>query len=281
LFPAQWKTRRQSTAPNQHRSYQLPLPRFPVFPHNFFNTNAQLATKSFHRKLRLRTVARLQRILNQPRQVKRNLNRNSCFRTVNEALARQTASLLDKYLFILVSYRKSYDFVPSSEQNFSLVVSLELTDKEVALAVVLAVMGFIFSTRQWILFLSGLTPLEGLVVYYIILYGALYVLSQLGLVVLGIKIKEPLQTFGLLLITFAFFIVVDWESAYVQYVTIGSLEGASPVFLQSEDGAVFWVWEQLLPAAPVETWRILTYVLTPFLLTLIGGLLASEKIKLG
>ena len=160
-------------------------------------------------------------------------------------------------------------------------VSLELTDKEVGLAVILAFMGFILSSHQWILFLSGLTPLEGLIIYYIILYVTLYILSQLGLVVLGIKIKEPLQTFGLLLITFAFFIVVDWESAYVQYVTIGSLEGASPVFLQSEDGAVFWVWEQLLPAAPVETWRILTYVLTPFILTLIGGLLASEKIKLG
>jgi len=161
------------------------------------------------------------------------------------------------------------------------VVSLELTDKEVALAVILAVMGFIFSTHQWLLFLSGLTPLEGLIIYYIILYGALYVLSQLGLVVLGIKIKEPLQTFGLLLITFAFFIVVDWESAYVQYVTTSSLQGVSPVFLQAEDGAVFWVWQQLLPTAPVETWRILTYVLTPFMLTLIGGLLASEKIKLG
>lgn len=162
-----------------------------------------------------------------------------------------------------------------------LLIEMKVTDKEFALALVLAFIGLALSSRQWLLFLAGLTPLEGLIVYYIILYVSLYVLSQMGLVVLGVKIKEPLQTFGLLLITFAFFIVVDWESAYVQYVTTGTMEGVSPVYLQAEDGAVFWVWTKLLPSASVETWRLLTYVLTPFVMALIGGLLASEKVKLG
>ncbi|MEM3622778.1 MAG: hypothetical protein QXR76_03290 [Candidatus Bathyarchaeia archaeon] len=158
---------------------------------------------------------------------------------------------------------------------------MKLTDKEFALALVLAFMGLALSSRQWLLFLAELSPLEGLIVYYIILYVCLYVLSRMGLVVLGIKIKEPLQTFGLLLITFAFFIVVDWESAYVQYVTVGTMDGVSSVYLQAEDGAVFWVWSKLLPTGSIETWRLLTYVLTPFLMALVGGLLASEKVKLG
>ena len=158
---------------------------------------------------------------------------------------------------------------------------MELTSKEFALAVVLAFMGFAFSTRQWLLFLSGLSPLEGLIIYYIILYASLYVLSRLDLVVLGIKIKEPLQTFGLLLITFAFFIVADFESAWTQFVTTGTWGGMSNVYIQSEDGALFWIFQQLLPMGSPELWRLLTYCISPFLIALIGGLLASEKIKLG
>ena len=158
-------------------------------------------------------------------------------------------------------------------------VSVELTSKEFALAVVLALMGFAFSTRQWLLFLSGLSPLEGLIIYYIILYASLYVLSRLDLVVLGIKIKEPLQTFGLLLITFAFFITVNFENPYVQLVTMGTTQGASPVFYGSEDGAVWFVVSQFV--SDVWLCRMITFVAVPFLLTILGGILVSGKIKIG
>jgi hypothetical protein len=105
----------------------------------------------------------------------------------------------------------------------------------------------------------------------------------LDLVVFGFKIKEPLQTFGLLLITFAFFICVDWESPYVQLATRGSIEtvgNITPVLFQSEDGATWFLWKQAFPWLDIETLRVLTYVLTPFILTLIGCLLVSEKVKL-
>ena len=155
---------------------------------------------------------------------------------------------------------------------------MELTSKEFALAIVLAFMGFTFSTRQWLLFLSGLSPLEGLIIYYIILYASLYVLSRLDLVVLGIKIKEPLQTFGLLLITFAFFITVNFENPYVQLVTMGNTQGASPVFYGSEDGAVWFLVSQFV--SDIWLCRMLTFVVTPFLLTILGCLLVSGKIKI-
>jgi hypothetical protein len=74
---------------------------------------------------------------------------------------------------------------------------------------------------------------------------------------------------------------INWENPYVQIVTTGSFEGASPVFYQSEDGVAWWAWSQLLPTANVETLRLLAFVFTPFILCLIGGLLVSEKIKLG
>jgi hypothetical protein len=158
-------------------------------------------------------------------------------------------------------------------------MGFSLTGKEVAFAVVLAVLGFLFSTREWLLFADGLNPLAGLLIYYIVLYVFLIVLSKLGLVILGVKIEDFAQTFGLLLMTFAFFIVVDWSSGYVQWVTMGPNSTVSNIFLQCEDGAVYFVWTRVLPFATQEVWRILTYVVTPFFLALAGGVLSSKKLK--
>jgi hypothetical protein len=152
-----------------------------------------------------------------------------------------------------------------------------LTGREFLLALCFAFMGLIFGSRRWILFLSSLDPFSGLILYYIILGTVLYILSRLGLVVFGLKIDKPAQNLGLLLIVFSFFILVNWENPYIQYVTTGSMEGASPVFYQSEDGFTFWMWQHLLPSANPSQLAFLTYVLTPFILTLIGGLLISRK----
>lgn len=159
-------------------------------------------------------------------------------------------------------------------------LSMQLTSKEIGLAVGLALMGFVFSTREFLLWLNVLNPFSGMIVYYLILFAVLYVLSRLDLVVFGFKIKNLQQTFGLLLITFAFFITVDFTSPYVQYVTMGNLTGASQIFYQCEDGAMWFLFSQVLPWASIEVIRLLTYVFTPFILTLIGGLLVSGKIHL-
>jgi len=137
-------------------------------------------------------------------------------------------------------------------------------------------MGFAFSTRQWLLFLNQRTPVEGLTIYYIILYGSLLVLSRMGLVVFGLKIDDPIKTFGLLLITFAFFITVNFENPYVQLVTMGNTQGASPVFYGSEDGAVWFLVSQFV--SDIWLCRMLTFVVTPFLLTVLNVYMASKDI---
>lgn len=154
----------------------------------------------------------------------------------------------------------------------------KLTSREFLLAIIIAFMGFLFSTREWILQLNALNPFQGLLVYYAILYVSLYLLSKAGLVIFDLKIEDPVQVLGLLLITFAFFITVDWESQWIQYVTKGSIETASNVFYQSEDGAVMYLWSQVYPMVPenMEKLRLLTYVVTPFLLTLIGAFLVTK-----
>ena len=160
---------------------------------------------------------------------------------------------------------------------------MKITERELSLAIAIAVIGLAFSTRNWIFYLNGLTPVVGLIFYYIILYAALYVLSRMGLVVFGLKIDDPVETFGLLTITFAFFIVVNWTCPYVQYVTTGSFAGASNVFVNnSEDGLTWYLWSQLIPQIPANLLilRLLTYVATPFILTILGGMLISGKIRI-
>ena len=155
-----------------------------------------------------------------------------------------------------------------------------LTGREIWLATALALMGFAFSTRTWLLWENTLNPIQGLIVYYIILYGSLFALSRLGLTVFGIKIDKPLQTFGLLCITFGFFCVVDMSSAWTTIATGGNTATVSPIYWQCEDGAVYYIWNLILPWASAEILRLLTYVFTPAVLALIGSYFVSGKIKL-
>lgn len=158
---------------------------------------------------------------------------------------------------------------------------MRIESREIWLAVAIAAMGLVFSSREFILWMSGLNPLQGLIVYYLILYTVLFVLSRMGLVVLGERIETPLQVLGLVLITFAFFIVVDWESQYIQIVVDPSVAGqVAANYFQSEDGAVFYIWQTLLPGLDPYYHALLTYVATPFILALVGGLLTSEEVEL-
>lgn len=161
--------------------------------------------------------------------------------------------------------------MPKHKTRFS------ITNRELTLAVAFAVMGFAFSTRTWLLFLNGLNPLNGLIVYYLVLYASLYGLSRLGLVLFGVKIDKPLQTLGLLCITFAFFITVDWTSQYGANIT--GHPNISNIFLQDEDGVCFWAWNQIIP--DLYLCRIMAFTVTPFLLCLFGGALVSKKVRLG
>jgi hypothetical protein len=159
-------------------------------------------------------------------------------------------------------------------------LKFKLTERELYLAVAFAIIGFILSLREIILFLNSLNPLEGLAVYYIILYASLYFLSRLGLTIFGIKIDKPLQVLGLGLITFAFFILVNWENAYVYITVNGGLDDVPQLYFASEDGAIWFLWYNVVGIKNVEIARLLTFVLTPFLLALGGGFLLEHRVIL-
>jgi len=158
-------------------------------------------------------------------------------------------------------------------------VDFEITKEELALVLVITFMGFAFSLRQFVQFLDTLNPFTGLIVYYVILYFSLYALSKLGLVIWKIRIKSPLQVLGALLITMAFFITVDWESPWIQYITGRAGSDVSNVLYQSEDGAFWYLWS-FITSNP-EILRILTYVITPCILTLAGVIFVKRAELIG
>lgn len=157
---------------------------------------------------------------------------------------------------------------------------MRITKHEFMLALSIGVMGFVFSTRAWLMFLAGLNPLEGFIVYYILLYSTLFVLSKMGLVVFGLRIKSVTQTFGLLLLAFAFFATINFESAYVQIVTMGPDMLASPLYAQCEDGLLWWLWHDIIGIQDPETARIIALSVSPFFIALLGLAFTSGKVRL-
>lgn len=156
----------------------------------------------------------------------------------------------------------------------------KITKEEFGLAIVLATFGYFMSSRDWLNYMINMNPLQGFFVYEIITFAGLMLLSHMGLVIYKFRIDNWLKIIGLFMITTAWFICVNWTSPYIQYISTGSLNGASNIFYNSEDGAAWYFWFTYMNIIDIELVRLLTYVVTPFLLTLFGSLFVSERIRL-
>jgi len=157
---------------------------------------------------------------------------------------------------------------------------LELNRRDVALAVAIGVIGYVFSMRVWILFLSSLDSVSGFVMYYIVLYGILIVLSRMKLIIFAPKVGNLRGTLGVVLLTFALFATINWTNPYVQYMTTGNLTGASSVFYQAEDGLCWTFTTQILGIVNIELARIFAFSIVPALVALLGLSLVGGRVKL-
>lgn len=162
-----------------------------------------------------------------------------------------------------------------------------------------AAMGYLFSSRPVLLFMNTLNPLQGLVVYYVIIFMTLEVLQLFGLIIGGVPMASLRQTLGEVMIIFAYFVIVDWESAWVQDVvaedrkrrgvpvhtsddkstTLGNQALECPnVYLQAEDGAVYYLMNTYV-SANKEVARILSFVVVPAVLAFVGLYLTRGVVK--
>ena len=151
----------------------------------------------------------------------------------------------------------------------------------IQLSLIFGLLGYIFSKRSWIKFLDKLSPVQGLVVYYTIIYSSVYILSLTGLVIGNSRITNPIHALGIVLILFAYFVIFNWDSAYIDIVTRNGYDtkATSDIYIQSEDGATFDFFYRKLKNADYA--RIATFIITPIVLTFIGSLMITEKINLG
>lgn len=153
--------------------------------------------------------------------------------------------------------------------------NFEITSKEAIFALSMAILGFIFSLRNYILFLNNLDPIMGLVVYYVIMYSLITVMSYFGLIRIGdISIQNPVQILGSTIVLFAFFSAISVSSPYVNLIVHGNINNVSQVYFQTEDGALWQFWSGY--SQNPDILRILTYVVSPFVIALIGSLLVTR-----
>ena len=155
---------------------------------------------------------------------------------------------------------------------------MTIEKQELLLAVLLAGIGFVFSTRQFMVWLNG-APLQiSLLAWYIFIFAVTYILlNRIGITVGRTSINGGMKTFGLMLVLFSFFIVTNWgESCWSDIVRKGACDLPGAV-KSSEDGVVWNFWETTGKVSNPDTNRILTYVITPFGLALAGAWLVSGK----
>lgn len=152
--------------------------------------------------------------------------------------------------------------------------------KALQLAIIFAVIGYIATIRSWLLWLNKLNPFEGLLIYYSLVTLTVLILQYIGLVVADINFIGWQQTLGTIMLYYAWHILFNWTSCYVNMVTTGQCDPdkISPVFFNSEDGAVYFLFSKITDN--IEINRILTYVVTPFILTFIGVHLIRGNVSL-
>ena len=151
-------------------------------------------------------------------------------------------------------------------------------ENKLKLATIFAIIGFLVTTRWWITMVNDHSPLKGIVFYYILITITVYILERLGLVINGVEFTDLRHAIGSAMILFSYFIVIRWQSCYMNMVIDDNCD-VNNIYLHSEDGATYYLWSKFIKDPRII--RILTYVVTPFILTLVGGMLVTQKVKLG
>jgi hypothetical protein len=159
-------------------------------------------------------------------------------------------------------------------------MDLELSPHDIGLVVAIFIMGIAFNSARFILFLNAQDSFTGFLIYYLILYGVLFVLSKLDLIIFKPNIGDLQGSIGMLFLTFALFATINFENPYVQYVTTGSFTGASGVFYQAEDGVCWLLATQILHITDIEIARICAFGVIPAIVALIGLALTGGKVRI-
>ena len=151
---------------------------------------------------------------------------------------------------------------------------------------ILATLGFVFSSGWWLKMFNRLVPPLGLTARYVAIFVVILLMKRMGLAATTAESKDLLYALGVFLVVFAFFLVFGGQSLYTAQV----LQPKSPspaveqeeeealeieearvlnMYLNSEDGAIYYLFYNLAGLKQQPS-RILTYVITPVILAIVG-----------
>ena len=137
----------------------------------------------------------------------------------------------------------------------------------IRLAAVIALLGFVFTSRPWLQWLHTLGPEVGLFIKHIMILLSIFVLSRVDS---RIKFIHRGQAIGVLLMYISFVMIFNYQSDWIQDIK------ADNVGDQTIDGAVYHRSREILKLSP-EMSRMLTFVVIPFILVLVGSRLVNTK----
>lgn len=155
----------------------------------------------------------------------------------------------------------------------------------------IAMIGCLIAWRDFIVFMNKLNPLQGLIIWYglfacallMIFGGRTVTISGVGSRTIGL-----LEVAAVLMVYWAFRIVVGVESPWAAQATEMRPETVPPVMYQSEDGvtysAAYSLFRFLEPYFPNPLWKtypefiaFMTYVIAPMVLIGLAAALLSAK----
>jgi hypothetical protein len=166
---------------------------------------------------------------------------------------------------------------------------LKFEIKDFFLAFFFALLGFLLTTKAFISFWRGLNPLVALGFNTLLFFIVILIFGSLDLIVLKLNFGKFDRILGMLLITLVIYLVFGWSSCLYQNQTPSVLASqnatqtmnnvSSCVAPASFDGVIYWAITRVI--APTnniayQASRLITYVLLPFLLALLAGLMLKK-----
>lgn len=137
------------------------------------------------------------------------------------------------------------------------------------LAATFAILGFVFTSKQWLHFLNRYNPEMGLIIKHSVILLSIYILAWSDPY---IKFVHHHQALGVLLLYMTFVLIFNYQSEWIEDVK------ADNVGEQTFDGVIYHRSKQI-PNIEPQMARIVSFVIIPFILVIIGSQLVHHKQK--
>ena len=138
------------------------------------------------------------------------------------------------------------------------------------LATAFALVGLVFTSRTWLGWLHKLSPEHGLIIKWVAILGAIFVIDWADP---SLKLEHKTQALGVVMILAAFNMIFNYQSEWIDE------SGSGNVQVQTPDGALYRRARTTLGLKP-DTARLLVFVFIPFFLVFFGSRFVRVGTKL-